>query len=236
MKKLFVFAFVILCFGAVLIAGCAQQGPAEPTPTPTATTTEETPAATVTTAETTPTVTETGVPTGNETDIFRTLNTMPEYSVLRELLLLAGLDQTLATEGPYTLFAPDNTAFATSLTKDQTNAIRADPALLEPVLLYHVVEGTYTATDLQNVTSLTTLEGSTLKVTVSGDTVMVNGATVVEADIMATNGVIHGIDAVLLPPDVTMPWTTTATTGTETTAAETTTEETTTEETTAAGA
>ncbi|MDD4254847.1 MAG: fasciclin domain-containing protein [Methanofollis sp.] len=153
----------------------------------------------------TETVTETTVPTGNETDIFRTLNTMPQYSVLRELLLLAGLDQTLATGGPYTLFAPESTAFATSITKDQESMIRADPALLEPVLLYHVVEGTYTAADLKNVTSLTTLEGSTLNVTVSGDTVTVDGATVVEADIMATNGVIHGIDAVLLPPDVTMP-------------------------------
>lgn len=228
MKKSVIFVFVMLCFGAVLISGCTQQEPAEPTPTPTATTTEETPAATVTTAETTPTVTATGVPTGGETDIFRTLNAMPEYSVLRELLLLAGLDQTLANEGPYTLFAPDNTAFATSLTKAQENTIRADPTLLEPVLLYHVVEGTYTAADLQNVTSLTTLEGSTLNVTVSGDTVTVDGARVVEADIMATNGVIHGIDAVLLPPDVTMPGATTGTTAT--------TETTATEETTAAGA
>lgn len=246
MKKWVIFTLVMLCFGAVLIAGCTQQDSGGTTPTPTATTTEATPAETVTTAEMTTMVTETvtetetEVSTGGETDIFRTLNTMPEYSVLRELLLLAGLDQTLATGGPYTLFAPDNTAFATSITKDQENTIRSDPALLEPVLLYHVVEGTYTATDLLNVSSLTTVEGSMLNVTVEGDTVMVDGASVVEADIMATNGVIHGIDAVLIPPDVTVEGSTTTETTEEmtteeTTATETTMEEMTTEETTEAG-
>lgn len=214
MKKLVIFTLVMLCFGAVLIAGCSQQGYGGTTPTPTATTMEATPATTVTTAETTPTVTETNVSTGGETDIFRTLNTMSEYSALRELLLLADLDQTLATGGPYTLFAPENTAFTTSITKDQENTIRSDPALLEPVLLYHVVEGTYTTEDLLNVSTLTTLEGSMLNVSVEGDTVMVDGASVVEPDIMATNGVIQGIDAVLIPPDVTVEGTTTAATET----------------------
>jgi uncharacterized surface protein with fasciclin (FAS1) repeats len=222
MKKTMIFMCVLLCIaGIAFIAGCTGDTTTGETPTPTPTemaTSEVTPGAAetpglgtpeggtpaeTTTAESTPTGDGTG--TAGETDIFRTLNAMPEYSVLRELLLIAGLDQTLANEGPYTLFAPDNSAFS-SLPGDVENRIRADPeGLLAPVLLYHVVEGEYTAADLQGMTSLETVEGSMLTITVSGSDIMVDGALVVEPDIMATNGVIHGIDAVLVPPDVTIP-------------------------------
>ena len=79
--------------------------------------------------------------------------------------------------------------------------ILADPAQLEPFLLYHVVPGEYLAADLVAETSLATAQGSDLPVTVEGETVMVGDATILESDITAGNGVIHVIDQVLSSPE-----------------------------------
>jgi uncharacterized surface protein with fasciclin (FAS1) repeats len=215
MRKTLIVVCVLLCIGGIaLMAGCTEETTPEVTPTPTGTATPEaaetpglgTPEGTspmeTTTAEETPT--DGGNETAGEADIFRTLNDLPEYSVLRDLLITAGLDQTLANEGPFTLFAPNNEAFA-GLTEDQVNTVKGNPELLESVLLYHVVEGEYPAATLQGNSSLTSVEGSILGITLSEGEVMVDDAVVVEPDIMASNGVIHGIDAVLVPSDVTLP-------------------------------
>lgn len=222
---LIIVGLCIVC--TILIAGCTQPTTPEATPAPAGEATpvlpEITPEGVVPGEETTPgeateemteAVTEeaTGeaTPAAGQSDIFNTLDAMPEYSTLRDLLLAAGLDQTLSTDEvlasgvEYTLFAPNNGAFS-ALDEGTEEALMADiENLLTPILSYHVVEGAYTAQDLQDVTFLDTLEGTRLSVAMSGDQVTVDGVAVVEPDIFATNGVIHGIDAVLIPPGMTV--------------------------------
>jgi uncharacterized surface protein with fasciclin (FAS1) repeats len=112
----------------------------------------------------------------------------------------AGLVETLSGPGPFTVFAPTNDAF---------NALPAGTVddLLKPenkdkltsVLTYHVVPGRYTAKDLKDGMTLTTVNGQTLKITRKGKTIMVNGAKVEVADVMDKNGVSFVINKVLLP-------------------------------------
>lgn len=107
-------------------------------------------------------------------------------------------------EGPFTVFAPTDAAFAKlpkptveSLTKPENKE------QLKAVLLYHVVKGKVTAKDVMAMkipTSVATLNGAKIKITHSKKGVMVNNARVTTADLMAANGVIHAVDAVLLPP------------------------------------
>ena len=106
----------------------------------------------------------------------------------------------MAGAGPYTLFAPTDDAFAELPTGTMAELL-ADPAKLEPFLLYHIVPGEYPAADLAAETSLSTAEGSDLPVSIEGETVVVGDATVLESDITAGNGVIHVIDRVLTVPD-----------------------------------
>src|SRR5688572_25477346 len=105
-------------------------------------------------------------------------------------------------DAQYTVFAPNNDAFTAALEALGIDAgtLLADQANLTNILSYHVVEGVYTAADLTDGLELTTLQGNTLVVAVDGDTVTVNGANVVTADVEATNGVVHIIDSVLMPP------------------------------------
>ncbi len=122
------------------------------------------------------------------------------FATLLSAIDAAGLTEELAGAGPYTLFAPTDDAFA-DLPEGSLEEILADPAQLEPFLLYHVVPGEYLAADLVTETSLATAQGSDLPVTVEGETVTVGDATIVESDIAAGNGVIHVIDQVLIPPE-----------------------------------
>ncbi|TSA78950.1 fasciclin domain-containing protein [Deinococcus detaillensis] len=122
----------------------------------------------------------------------------PNFSTLLAAVQAAGLTQTLSTGGPFTVFAPTNAAFA-KVPADQLKALLNDPAKLKAVLLYHVVPGRVMASQVVKITSAPTAEGSSLKIMVNGGTVMVNDATVTKTDIMASNGVIHVIDTVLLP-------------------------------------
>lgn len=126
----------------------------------------------------------------------------PDFSILVTALQAAGLVDTLAGEGPFTVFAPTDEAFA-ALPEGELEALLADPDALQAVLLYHVVPGTVTSEDvlaLDDGAQVETVEGSPLTVTFMNGTVMVNEATVTAVDIMASNGVIHVIDTVLLPP------------------------------------
>jgi uncharacterized surface protein with fasciclin (FAS1) repeats len=112
----------------------------------------------------------------------------------------AGLEETLRGEGPYTVFAPTDDAFA-AVPKKTLDALLADPkGALTDVLTYHVVPGKVMSTDLSDGMMVDTVNGAQLKVTVKDDgTVMINDATVTTADIETSNGVIHVIDTVLVP-------------------------------------
>ena len=126
------------------------------------------------------------------------------FTVLVEAVKAAGLVDTLSGPGPFTVFAPTDQAFADALatlkiTKEQ---LLADPAKLKTILTYHVVAGSVLAGDVMKMDGqdVPTVAGPTVKVKIDGSTVMINDATVTTADIAASNGVIHVIDKVLLPP------------------------------------
>ncbi len=110
----------------------------------------------------------------------------------------AGLVDALSGPGPLTVFAPTDDAFA-KLGKATIDSVLADKALLTKILTYHVVSGKVMAADVVKLTAAKTLQGGEVKVSVVGGAVKINDATVVVADVLATNGVIHVIDTVLMP-------------------------------------
>jgi uncharacterized surface protein with fasciclin (FAS1) repeats len=120
------------------------------------------------------------------------------FSTLLAAVDAAGLTSTLSGPGPFTVFAPTDEAFA-KIPKADLDALLADKAKLTAVLTYHVVSGKVLAKDVGGLTKATTVQGKDLPIdTKSG--VKVGGATVVKTDIEASNGVIHVIDTVLMPP------------------------------------
>ena len=125
----------------------------------------------------------------------------PDFSTLLAAVKAAGLVDTLSGGGPFTVFAPTNAAFAKIPAAD-LNALINDPAKLKAVLLYHVVSGKVMAADVVNLTTADTVNGAPINIAVNGGTVMLNNsATVTQTDIEASNGVIHIIDTVLMPPN-----------------------------------
>ena len=113
----------------------------------------------------------------------------------------AGLVSALQGDGPFTVFAPTDDAFAAAGIDLTTFDTDEENATLSDILLYHVVSGSVSASDVTDGMNAEALNGDDLSFTVSSDgTVMVNGATVTSADVMASNGVIHVIDTVLMPP------------------------------------
>ena len=116
----------------------------------------------------------------------------------------AGLVDTLSGEGPFTVFAPTDDAFVAALESLGLTAeeLLADTELLTSVLTYHVVADAVPAADVVTLDgqSVATVNGAEVSITVDGDTVMVNDATVTAVDVEASNGIIHVIDSVLLPP------------------------------------
>jgi uncharacterized surface protein with fasciclin (FAS1) repeats len=126
------------------------------------------------------------------------------FTTLVAAIEAAGLVETLQGDGPFTVFAPTDEAFAT-LPEGTLDSLLADPALLSQVLLYHVVPGAVKAADVVMLESATTAQGEDIAIALNGENVMVNDATVVIADIEASNGVIHVIDAVILPPSMRAP-------------------------------
>ena len=131
-------------------------------------------------------------------DIVGEALTAGQFFTLAGLLVEADLVQALRGEGPFTVFAPTDDAFGT-VPAATMDAVFADRDLMTAVLTYHVVPGTFTAADLSDGQELETLQGQTLLVTKSGESVKVNGIDVVAADVPATNGVIHVIGGVLVP-------------------------------------
>lgn len=121
----------------------------------------------------------------------------PDHTVLVDLVIQAGLVDALSAEGPFTVFAPVNDAFA-ALPAETLEAVMGDPALLNSVLTYHVVPGKVMAADLVDGMSVTTLSGDEIVIDLSMG-VNVNDASVVAEDLPAGNGVVHVIDGVLVP-------------------------------------
>lgn len=125
------------------------------------------------------------------------------FTQLAGLLVDAGLVDTLRTPGPFTVFAPTDAAFA-KLPIDTLHAVQADPKLLTTVLTYHVAAGTFTVADLLAIAdstgTLDTVAGIPLKITRQGDAPLVNGFPIAVADVVASNGVIHAMGDVLVPP------------------------------------
>ena len=126
----------------------------------------------------------------------------PVHETLEAAVIAAELAGTLSGDGPFTVFAPTDDAFA-ALPAGLVDALLADPTGdLANILLYHVVGGTALSTDLNDGDAIATLLGPDVNVSIDMGTVMINGAEVVIADILASNGVVHVIDAVLTPPTV----------------------------------
>jgi uncharacterized surface protein with fasciclin (FAS1) repeats len=131
--------------------------------------------------------------------ITATASTTASLSTLTAALTQANLTSTLNGPGPFTVFAPVNDAFTALPAGVVTNLLATgNAAILTKLLGYHVVPGTFRAANLTNGQVLTTVEGTQLTVSITGGVVKVGGATVTQADIIASNGVVHLIDGVLL--------------------------------------
>ena len=170
---------------ALVVAACSSTASATPAPA-TATPAAATPAASPSTAA--------------MGDIVATAKAAGTFSTLLTAATAAGLVETLQGAGPFTVFAPTDDAFA-ALPAGTLDKLLADPEALKQVLLYHVVSGKVTSDQVVELTSADTVEGSPIAIGVKDGKVYLNDSTqVTTADVEASNGVIHVIDQVLLPP------------------------------------
>lgn len=135
---------------------------------------------------------------GMKKDIVDTAISAGSFKTLVTALKAAGLVETLRGKGPFTVFAPTDAAFA-KLPAGTLDALLKDKKKLTKILTYHVVAGKVMASDVVKLKSAKTVEGQAVKISTTKG-VKVNQANVVKTDILATNGVIHVIDAVILPP------------------------------------
>ncbi|MCD8485829.1 MAG: fasciclin domain-containing protein [Desertifilum sp.] len=190
---------------AVALAACNGD-------TTTTTTTDDTPTATTTTAPTDPTATGTqtapgagvGTQAGTGDNVVEVASAENNLSTFTQAVEAAGLTQTLATAGPYTVFAPTNQAFDALPQGTLDQLLQPENReVLTQILSYHVVPEQLPSTAISSG-SVDTVEGAPLSVQVQQGTneVLVNGARVVQADVQASNGIIHVIDQVVLPPDI----------------------------------
>lgn len=136
--------------------------------------------------------------TSTPVSVTDTIAAQSQLSTLNGLVAKAGLTDTLKGAGPYTVFAPTNAAFAKVPAKTM-DALSKDPVRLKAVLAYHVVPGKVMAADVKNGNTKT-VNGANVALSKAGDFVTVEEAMVQTADISATNGVVHIVDAVLIPP------------------------------------
>jgi uncharacterized surface protein with fasciclin (FAS1) repeats len=124
-----------------------------------------------------------------------------QFSTLVSLVKKAGLVGTLSGKGPFTVFAPTNAAFA-KVPKKTLNELLANKAELRKVLLYHVLPGRVPASKVLKLKSAKTAEGASVEFSVKGKSAFVNESKIVKTDIGASNGLIHVINAVLIPPNL----------------------------------
>ncbi|KLK88050.1 fasciclin [Methanoculleus sediminis] len=126
------------------------------------------------------------------------------FSAFLHALDAAGLKGTLAGPGPYTVFAPTDEAFS-RVPETMMDELFDDPkGNLAETLLYHMAPGRYTSAEITANDTVPSIQGNPIGVAAGGESVTVDGARVIRADIPAANGVIHAIDAVMIPPDVTL--------------------------------
>jgi uncharacterized surface protein with fasciclin (FAS1) repeats len=177
LMKSLVLAFALSCSLAAL--GCGGSSSQQPTGT---------------------TTSESGEPSA-AADLVDTAIAAGDFTTLVKALQEAGLVDTLKGPGPFTVFAPNDAAFA-RLPAGTVEGLLADKEKLKAVLTYHVVSGAVSSADAAGLTTAKSVQGADLNVTSANGGVKINDATVIKADIKATNGVIHVIDSVLLPPAV----------------------------------
>ena len=120
------------------------------------------------------------------------------HNTLEAAVITAGLVDVLSGEGPFTVFAPTDDAFD-ALPEGALDAVLADMDLLTSILTHHVASGSVMSTDLSNGMMVTTLNGTELMVSINDNGVMIDNAMVTVVDIVADNGIVHVIDAVLIP-------------------------------------
>jgi uncharacterized surface protein with fasciclin (FAS1) repeats len=136
---------------------------------------------------------------GGEKDIVDTAVAAGSFKTLVTAVKAADLVETLKGPGPFTVFAPTDEAFA-RIPKADLDALIADKAKLKAVLTYHVVPGKVMAADVVKLRSAKTVNGASVRVRAGSEGVRINEAKVVKADVETSNGVIHVIDRVILPP------------------------------------
>lgn len=136
-----------------------------------------------------------------EGNLVKELHRNPHYKTLSKLIALAELKDELYENGPFTLFAPSDDVFS-NLPADVLKHLTDNPDILRMVLLNHVVPGTWFLDGLEDGQTFTTLQKSQLTVSIKDDTVYVGSATVTHEDKLASNGVIHYVNSVLIPPSV----------------------------------
>ena len=134
-----------------------------------------------------------------ENDIVEVAAAAGTFTTLLAAAEAAGLVDVLKSEGPFTVFAPTDEAFA-ALPEGTVASLLANPEALRAILLYHVVPGKVMAAQVVGLNEATTAQGASVSISTYGETVRINDATVIAADIEASNGVIHVIDTVILPP------------------------------------
>jgi uncharacterized surface protein with fasciclin (FAS1) repeats len=127
-----------------------------------------------------------------------TIANTASLSTLNSLVKSAGLTDTLQGAGPFTVFAPNNEAFKAVPAKTM-EALAKDPAALKNVLTFHVLPGKAMAASVKN-SKAKTVNGAEVELSKAGDMVTIESAVVTQADLVATNGVVHIIDTVLIPP------------------------------------
>jgi uncharacterized surface protein with fasciclin (FAS1) repeats len=179
---------------AIAIAACSAA--ASPSAVPTAASTQSPAPTTAAAPSTAPSASAAAM----TKDIVKTATEAGSFKTLLTAVKAAGLVETLQGKGPFTVFAPTDAAFA-ALPAGTLDGLLKDPAALKKILLYHVVSGSITSDKVVGLTSAVSVEGSPIAISVKDGTVCLNdSAKVVTPDVIASNGVIHVIDKVILPP------------------------------------
>jgi uncharacterized surface protein with fasciclin (FAS1) repeats len=179
-KKNIAYIVSIFMVLALVLVACAPAATPEPTPEPTAEPTEE--------------------PMPEEQTIVDIAVADGRFTTLVAAFQAAELVETLSGDGPFTVFAPTDDAFA-KLPEGTVEGLLEDIPALTDILLYHVVSGEVLAEDVVMLEEAETLSGESVSIRVEDGNVYINDSMVVITDIMADNGVIHVIDTVLLPPE-----------------------------------
>lgn len=131
-------------------------------------------------------------------NIMETVKTVGSFNTLIKLINAAGLEDTLANQGPYTFFVPDDTVFEEISSEKLITLLNGPQKKVEEIILYHMLEGKFTASDLGKVKNIKTLAGYSLDIGASGG-LKVDGVKIIEKDILCDNGVLHVVSGLMAP-------------------------------------